>query len=139
MASKLPLKLLKPPKTMRKDQHSTQFFKEISQACQENKTITIGDTFALGMISEMFSVYKHSQDELNKTGKPEVAIEQTGDKGQQVQKTNQAFKANIEVYKEIMKGLSEFGLTPKSRSNAEKVQAETNSLLQQLFKGINDD
>jgi phage terminase small subunit len=131
--------VLKPPKTMRKDRHSTQFFKEISQACQENNTITVGDSFALGMISEMFSVYKHSQDELNKTGTPEVAIEQIGDKGQNVQKTNQTFKANLEVYKEIMKGLAEFGLTPKSRSNAEKVQAETNSLLQQMLKGVSDD
>lgn len=139
MATEPKNNIQKPPKTMRKDKHSTQFFKQISEACQENNTITEGDLFALGMISEMFSIYKHSQDDLHKTGKPEVAIEQIGDKGQVVQKQNQAFKANVEVYKEIMKGLSEFGLTPKSRSNAEKVQAETTSLLSGLLGRVNDD
>jgi len=128
------------PKTMRKDPFSMEFFKLILAQCSENETITPQDYFALGLISERYSLYKQTLEQLHdENGVPIIAIDQIGDKGQDSQKMNQLFKASNDLYTQLMNGLREFGLTPKSRNDVQKIKAERESLLHHMMKGVSDD
>ncbi len=90
--------------------------------------------FHLMLLAERCRVYREAQDILFRDGEH---IEQIGDQKQDMLKKHPLQTTRDVAYKDIVQGLKEYGLTPKSNADLSLVNTEAQSAMEQLMAILN--
>ncbi|MGY3860221.1 P27 family phage terminase small subunit [Aeromonas lacus] len=126
---------IKMPRSFETNKDAAEFFKLVVKAMQ-CKNVDL-DEFILHitLVSQRYGDYADAIRTVKQEGQ---VIVQQGDKNQDRKIINPAVRIRDDAYKSIVQGLSELGLTYKSKSSIAAVDAQSLDAQMELVRLLND-
>lgn len=112
---------------------SSEFYKSVDANLAARGASTAEFNIYVSLLSERYATYRQVQDEINAT---ELTITQVGDKKQDRTIKNPLNEIRDRSLKDVMDGLKELGLTPKSKAALQLEDADAKLKREELMNRV---
>lgn len=112
---------------------SSEFYKSVDANLTARGASTAEFNIYVSLLSERYATYRQAQDAINAT---ELTITQVGDKKQDRTIKNPLNEIRDRSLKDVMDGLKELGLTPKSKAALQLEDANAQAKREELMNRV---
>ncbi len=125
-------KAVRPRKPAHIDAKAKRYWEDLCKILEDMGVLTIADGKALEMLCDAYADYRDCQAIVKKEGRTYITFSVAGDK---LIKAHPAVSQASDAWKRVKSMMSEFGLTPSSRSGVKGKSADIDPLEAFLDRG----